>query len=159
MAATAGRKAMPAGLKLLEGRGKGKDSGGREVVPAPAFRRLPPERPEDLSEEAAALWDEFVVELQRLQLLKPVDGPALQIAVEAYARWRQASQLLAIEGMTYVAHTGLVKVHPLVGVVERASAEYRAWCSEFGLTPAAEGKLATPAGDEGDQENPFAGTG
>ncbi|GIH76150.1 phage terminase small subunit P27 family [Planobispora longispora] len=159
MAANAGRKAAPAGLKLLEGRGKGRDSGGREVTPPPAFRRLPPERPEDLTEEAAALWEEFVDELQRLQLLKPVDGPALQMACEAFARWKEARRILAIEGMTYVAHTGLVKVNPLVGVVERASAEFRAWCAEFGLTPAAEGKLATGAGDDGDEGNPFAGTG
>ncbi|GAA4100869.1 phage terminase small subunit P27 family [Nonomuraea soli] len=159
MAANRGRKPAPAGLKLVEGRGNGKDSGGREVVPPPAFRRLPPERPADLSETAATIWDEFVLELQRLQLLKPVDGPALQMACEAYARWCEGRQLLAAEGMTYLAPSGLTKVHPMVGVVERASAEFRAWCAEFGLTPAAEAKLVSPAGDDDGAENPFAGTG
>jgi len=159
MAANAGRKAAPAGLKLLEGRGRGKDSGGREVVPSPTFKRLPPEKPEDLSDEAEALWEEFVAELQRLQLLKPLDGPALQVAVEAFARWKDASRQLAAEGLTYVAPSGLVKVHPLVGIVERASAEFRAWCAEFGLSPAAERKLSAPAGDDDGEENPFAGTG
>lgn len=163
MTATKGRKATPPALKLLEGRGTGRDgkardSGGREVAPAPAFRRLPPERPEDLSDAAADLWDEFVAELTRLQLLAPIHGPALEMACEAYARWKEAKERLSFAGMTYTSDTGLVKTHPLVGIVERASAEFRAWCAEFGLSPAAESKLASPA-DDGDKENPFAGTG
>lgn len=158
MAASAGRKPAPAGLKIIEGRGKGTDSGGRLVKATPAFRRLPPERPAELSDVAGALWEEFVAELQRLQLLAPIHGPALQLACEAYARWRAATEQLAAEGMTYTSDGGLVKLHPLVGVVERSSAEFRAWCSEFGLSPAAENKLASPEADPG-EENPFAGTG
>jgi P27 family predicted phage terminase small subunit len=157
MAANAGRKATPPGLKLVEGRSAGKDSGGRPVKPTPAFRRLPPERPE-LSDVAGELWEEFVAELQRLQLLAPIHGPALQLACESYARWRKASDELAVEGMTYTTDSGLMKLNPLVGVVERASAEFRAWASEFGLTPAAENKLASPEAEPG-EENPFAGTG
>lgn len=158
MAANAGRKAAPAGLKLIEGRGKGRDSGGREVKPAPGFRRLPPERPDGLGPAAALVWDQLVGELQRLQLLKPIDGPALQMACEAYVRWQAAVDQLAAEGMTYTSDSGLVKLHPLVGVAERAAAEYRAWCAEFGLTPAAESKLTAPESGDG-EENPFAGTG
>lgn len=158
MAANAGRKPAPAGLKIIEGRGSGKDSGGRAVTPPPAFRRLAPERPAELSDVAGDLWEEFVAELQRLQLLAPIHGPALQLACEAYARWREASAQLAAEGMTYTSDGGLVKLHPLVGVVERASAEFRAWVSEFGLSPAAENKLASPETDAG-EENPYAGTG
>ncbi|MDH2425772.1 phage terminase small subunit P27 family [Sphaerisporangium sp. TRM90804] len=163
MTATKGRKATPTGLKLIEGRGTGRDgkardSGGREVKPAPAFRRLPPERPADLSGTAAVMWDEFVAELARLQLLAPTHGPALEMACEAYARWKDAKERLGFSGMTYTSDSGLVKTHPLVGIVERASAEFRAWCAEFGLTPAAETKLTSPAAD-GDKENPFAGTG
>ncbi|MCK2214278.1 phage terminase small subunit P27 family [Actinomadura sp. ATCC 31491] len=158
MAANAGRKPTPAGLKLVEGRGKGTDSGGRPVKAPPAFRRLPPERPAELSEVAGELWEEFVAELQRLQLLAPVHGPALQLACEAYARWSEARAQLAAEGLTYTSQGGLVKLNPLVGVVERASAEFRAWCAEFGLSPAAEHKLSSPETDPG-EENPFAGAG
>lgn len=159
MAANAGRKAAPAGLKLLEGRGRGKDSGGREIVPAPAFRRLPPDKPEGLSSAASEVWDQFIAELTRLQLVKPVDGPALEMACEAYARWREASAQLSLGGLTYRSDSGLRKTNPLVGIVERASAEFRAWCAEFGLTPAAERKLSSPAADNDGEENPFAGTG
>jgi P27 family predicted phage terminase small subunit len=158
MAANAGRKSAPPGLKLLQGRGPGRDSGGREVKPTPGFRRLPPTKPAELSPGAALVWDELVAELQRLQLLKPIDGLALQMACEAYVRWREASEQLAAEGMTYTSDTGLRKLNPLVGVVERAASEFRAWCAEFGMTPAAESKLASPEGGPG-EENPFAGSG
>lgn len=158
MAATRGRKPAPPGLKIVEGRGAGKDSGGRPVKPSPGFTRLPPERPAGLSDVADAMWDHLVNELQRLQLLTPQHGPALQLLCEAYARWRQASEELAAEGLTYLSDSGLRKLNPLVGIVERASAEYRAWCAEFGLTPAAENKVAAPESGPG-EENPFAGTG
>lgn len=157
MAANAGRKSAPAGLKLLQGRGNGTDSGGRKVKATPGFQRLPPKRPAGLSDVAGALWDEVVPQLQRLQLLTPQHGPALQLLCEAYARWRAASKQLADEKLTYTS-AGLRKLNPLVGVVERASAEYRAWCAEFGMTPASENKLASPEGGGG-EENPFAGSG
>ncbi|MEV6980020.1 phage terminase small subunit P27 family [Sphaerisporangium sp. NPDC051017] len=155
MAASAGRKSRPPRLKLLEGRGNGRDSGGRPVKPEPGFRRLPPVKPDDLSLDAAALWDLIVDELARLQLIKEIDGAALQVACEAYARWRRASAQLAVEGFTYTAASGLVKVNPLCGVVERASAEYRAWMAEFGMSPASESKLGASPDDDGD-DNPFA---
>jgi phage terminase small subunit len=49
------------------------------------------------------------------------------------------------------APTG-VGVSPLVRVESEASREFRAWCSEFGLTPAAEAKLSADvaAADSGD---------
>ena len=64
-----GRTAQPAALKLIGGRGNGRDSGGRVVNPGPAFRRLPPKPPTWLSREAAAEWKRVVPGLQRLDLL------------------------------------------------------------------------------------------
>lgn len=144
----------PAKLKLLEGRGHGRDSGGRLVQEPPAFKRLPPAKPDDLSEDAAQLWDQFVAELSRLSLVKPLDGAALEILCETYARWKRAKRE-RIDLITKGAHGGRV-ADPLVGIEERASKDFRAWCAEFGLTPAAEAKLSTPDADGGDDANPFA---
>jgi P27 family predicted phage terminase small subunit len=44
--------------------------------------------------------------------------------------------------------------HPALRIAETASKEYRAWCSEFGLTPSSEGRLA-PRKESGGDENPF----
>lgn len=48
--------------------------------------------------------------------------------------------------------------NPSVGVQRNAQAAIRAWAAEFGLTPAAEVKVARPeASDDGKETNPFAG--
>lgn len=179
MAANAGRKRKPAALKLLEGTGNGRDSGGRKVQAGPGFRRLPPKKPADMSPVASDLWDEMVDELQRLQLTKPVDGPALEMLCEAYSRWHQARAMrlagtrmipAAIEDengaeMLIPTVEGLLgknsqgwSAAPWIGIEERAAKEYRAWCAEFGMTPAAEVKVGG-AGEEADADNPFDGGG
>lgn len=178
MAANAGRKGKPAGLRLIEGRGGGRDSGGREVKPSPGFTRLPPVKPQDMTPKAAEMWDTLIDELQRLQVTKPIDSPALEMACETYSRWHAARQMridasartvtFKAEGGDLVTMTldsdgaGLLgrnsqgwTTAPWVGVEERAVKEFRAWCSEFGLTPAAESKIGG-GGDDG-ADNPFGG--
>jgi P27 family predicted phage terminase small subunit len=177
MAASSGRKSRPHGLKLIEGRGNGKDSGGRDLKPPPGFTRLPPEKPDGMSPTAADLWDRIVPELQRLQVTKPIDGPALEMLCETYARWHAARDMRLDAERRRVAFesegkyvemvldsdgAGLLgrnsqgwTTAPWVGVEERAAKEFRAWCSEFGLTPAAESKIGG-GGDDAD-DNPFGG--
>jgi len=151
----AGRTPKPAGLKLLEGRGNGKDSGGREVKPTPGFTRLPPEPPDFLAGRARALWDQIVPELQRLQLLKPIDQAALTALCLTWERLCGAQALIKSEGMTVPGERGPVK-NPAVLIVEAASKELRAWASEFGLTPSAEGRLGLAVPDsDADDDNPF----
>ncbi len=88
----------PVALKLLEGRGTGKDgisrdSGGRKIKNAPNLRRIPPDKPGDLTADAAEMWDMFVAELSRADVLRPLDGPGLRVACETYSRWRQAHRM------------------------------------------------------------------
>lgn len=143
----------PVSLKLLEGVRPGRDSGGRPVPQVPAFKRLPPARPDDLTDDAAEFWDDVVEELGRLEVLKPVDGPGLRAAAECYARLRTAIRARQEHGITAETSQG-VGVAPWVRVEESASRELRAWCAEFGLTPAAEIRLGSVKQSE-DEENPF----
>lgn len=147
----------PAKLKLVEGRSAGTDSGGRPVKEPPAFRRLPPEAPEWLPEEARAEWERVVPELQRLQLTKPLDRASLTAYCMAWARFVEASKLIEEEGVLSSNSQGRVR-HPAVVVADAAAKELRSWAHEFGLTPAAESNVGQPEADGGD-ENPFAGTG
>jgi P27 family predicted phage terminase small subunit len=150
-----GRTPKPAGLKLLEGRGNGKDSGGREVKPVPGFTRLPPEPPDFLAGPAREMWDQVVAELQRLQLLKPIDQAALTALCLTWERLCKAQRIVERDGMVLDTEKGPVK-NPAVMILEAASKELRAWSSEFGLTPSAEGRLGIPAPDpDGDDDNPF----
>lgn len=152
--ANAGRKARPAHLKLLDGRGNGTDSGGRAVPEPPPFERGLPVKPDDLSPIASEMWDRIVAALPKANLLKPLDAFALQVGCETFARWYDAKRLrLAQPNSGLLAKTSQgMGVSPLVRVESEASREFRAWCAEFGLTPAAEVKLSAsvdPA-DNGD---------
>lgn len=153
-----GRIPKPAGLKLIEGRGNGTDSGGRKVKEGPAFARRAPEAPGWLPAEARDEWNRVVPEMDRLGLLKRIDGAALTSYCMAWARLVEASQIVAAEGM--VLHDdkqGKAQRHPALLTAEAASKEIRAWAQEFGLTPSSEQRLAsTKDGDDGDQGNPFA---
>lgn len=139
--AAAGRK-RTSHLKLVQnGRTPGTDSGGRPIPETPKFTRRAPDKPSDLSPVASAMWDAIVVDLESAQLLKPLDAFALQVGCETFARWHTAKTQRLAAGVLAKTSQG-VGVSPLVRVESEASREFRAWCAEFGLTPAAEAKLA-----------------
>ncbi|MEU5036568.1 phage terminase small subunit P27 family [Streptomyces rubiginosohelvolus] len=148
------KAAAPAQLKLLTGRSPGRDSGGREVNPGPAFVRVPPEAPEWLTDEARAEWDRVLPGLARLELLKPEDRAALAAYCEAWATFRQATEVVKREGLTIEARQGKL-THPAVGIARAAGREVRAWAAHFGLTPSSEQALSRGADDGDEENNPF----
>lgn len=151
---------MPAALRLINGRGVRKDgletdSGGRPIDPGPAFVRADPAKPSNLSEDASWLWDQVVEHMRTVGLLKPLDAPALEVACETFARWREAVRFRKDRALLAKNSQGLVTA-PWIGIEERASKDFRAWCAEFGFTPAAERNLASREAVPGDGEsNPF----
>lgn len=147
--------ARPIPLKLIEGRGHGRDSGGREVPPAPGFVRIAPNPPDWLSREAKAEWRRIAPGLSRLDLTKQEDRAALSAYCECWARFVEASKIVHEEGMLAVNSQGRVR-HPAMAIVEAASKELRSWVQEFGLSPAAENRVARKAADNGDEKDPFA---
>lgn len=158
---TRGRKPAPAKLRLLGGRHEGVDSGGRPVEQPPEFRRLLPSPPMELSALASEHWALIVEELGRLELTKPLDAGALAAACETWARFATAQDAINREGLFVDVEMRRGEVtwtesrpHPALKVAEVAGREYRAWCSEFGLTPSAEGRLS-PRKESGGDENPF----
>ncbi|MEV7212094.1 phage terminase small subunit P27 family [Kitasatospora cineracea] len=150
-----GRTAQPAALRLLKGRGDGKDSAGRPVNAGPAFARVPPTPPTWLGREAAAEWKRVVPGLARLGLLKREDRAALAAYCEAWEQFVQATKVIQREGLTIEAKQGLLP-HPAVGIQRAAGRELRAWAAHFGLTPSTEQALARGADDGADEDNPFA---
>ena len=155
------RKAAPAQLRLVGGRGTRKDgtptdSGGRPIEQAPKFSRSAPAKPDDLSDDAAILWELVVDQMLSVGLLKPLDGPALAVACENYARWKEAVRFRQANALLSKNSQGLVTA-PWIGIEERASREFRAWAAEFGFTPAAERALATGETNDpgGTGDNPF----
>ena len=161
MAATAnlGGPKMPNHLRILNGRDDRKDgvptdSGGRPIVSGPNFERKTPTKPKDLTRDAEWLWDQVIEQLSTVGLLKPLDAPALQIACETYARWKEAQKIRLDRGPTMETASG-TRAGPWVGIEERAGKEFRAWCAEFGFTPAAERNLVGKDDGGADDDNPF----
>lgn len=149
-----GRTAQPAALKLIKGRGDGKDTAGRPVNLGPAFKRVPPNPPSWLSREAAAEWKRVVPGLSRLDLLKPEDRAGLAAYCEAWATFVQATRTVQEEGQVIEARQGKLP-HPCVGIARAAGREMRSWAAHFGLTPSTEQALARGADDGEEDDNPF----
>lgn len=153
--ASASGVAQPRGLKLIQGRGNGKDSGGRPVEPEVPFTREAPGKPEHLDDDGSWLWDEVVRHMSTIGLLKPLDAASLEAACETFSRWREAVRMRKSDGLLATNSQGR-SAAPWIGIEERASREFRAWCAEYGLTPAAEKNLASDKDSPDREENPFA---
>jgi P27 family predicted phage terminase small subunit len=153
--ASTGRTPKPTALRLLGGRKPGHDSAGRPVPPPPPFKRGAPDKPDDLSDDAAWLWDLIVAHWRTLDLLKPLDAASLQVACETYGRWKQAVRWRHEKGILAPTSQG-ISAAPWVAIERAASADFRGWCAEYGLTPAAESKImGGPRGDGEENVNPF----
>lgn len=103
------------------------------------------------------MWDQVVKQMTSIGLLKPLDGPGLEVACETFARWRDAVRMRKEHGPLAENSQGRVAA-PWVGIEERASREFRLWCAEFGFTPAAEKALAgevAGGGPDAAGDNPF----
>lgn len=141
---------QPAALKLLNGRHAGVDSGGRKVKAPPAFRRVAPEPPSWLTEEAVAEWHRVVPGMQRLDLLKEEDRALLAAYCETWSVFvRAAGEVRAAPELTAGD-----RQHAAVTVMRNAGRELRAFAAHFGLSPSAEMALGKVAADEPD-DNPF----
>lgn len=150
-------KPLPATLKLVEGKRPGRDSGGRPVKDVPGFKRIAPDVPEWMPDEAKAEWQRVVDELSRLEVLKPIDRAALAAYCLTWDRLVSAQRELNLHGSVLGENSQGTVRFAAVAVIEAASKELRAWAAEFGLTPSAEGRLAKSEGNHGEgDDNPFA---
>lgn len=159
MTAATGRTKAPRGLRIIQGKGTNAagqhlDSGGRVIEAGHNFKRLLPEKPGTLSPDAEWMWDLVCQQLERMEILKPLDAASLEVACETYARWKEAVRMRLERGFLSENSQGMVTA-PWVGIEERAAKDFRAWCSEYGLTPAAEGKLISNGDDTEENESPF----
>lgn len=149
----AGPASLPAGLKLLHGRGEGRDSGGRKVESGPAFKRTPPVAPALLEGAALEVWNRIVPELTRLEVLKDGDAEVLATYCVTYAAWEDATRRLAEDGRVLEDRNGM-KRHPSAIDQIALAKELRAIAGHFGLTPSTEQALAKAAAVDED-DNPF----
>lgn len=159
MMAPRGRKNKPTHLKALEG------NPGKRPLPEnePKPKPIAPECPAWLNREAKKMWKELAPELDKLGLLTSIDGYTFAAACQSYGVWVECERYFKKKdpetkipyGRTYSytnksGATNLIE-RPEVKIGQKAIAEFRAFCSEFGLTPASRTRIEVkPAGGEVD---------
>lgn len=142
-----GPKPKPAALKVIEG-----NRGHRPIPTEPEFGKGVPEKPSGLLPEAAALWDIVAPELDALGLFARVDAAALEAACSAYAQARMADRLFERK-MKVASGTGKAAKDALIPMIRASNAsrmawaQYRAFCTQFGLTPSS--RVQLDVGDTG----------
>lgn len=167
----AGRKPKPTNLKLLMGNPGKRPLPKNEPKPIP----LAPKCPTWLHKDAKKEWKRIAPQLERLGLLTRIDMAALAGYCESWAQYKIATEYLHQIGTTYIIwerdengnlmydengrkimrHT---QQWPQVSIANKALANVRALCSEFGLTPSARGRIQVPGlEDKDDMESLLSG--
>jgi P27 family predicted phage terminase small subunit len=143
-----GPKRIPTHLKLLRG------NPGHQVLnkhePQPTIPSEAPEPPSFLLPAAKDEWWRVSGELHVLGLLSNLDVHVLAAYCQAYARWQQAEQALAVfaekdpatHGILIKAADGNARVNPLLKAANAAAEDMVRFASEFGMTPAARARVA-----------------
>ena len=154
----------PTALHVLNGNpSKIKDLGKNEPKPVP----IAPKCPAFLSVDAKKEWKRIAPRLEKLGLLTQIDMTALAGYCESWAQWKEAVEFIHEFGTTYTLwernDDGSIKIDihgapvmryvqqfPHVSVANKALVNIRAFCSEFGLTPSARGRIQVPGSEEKD---------
>jgi P27 family predicted phage terminase small subunit len=119
----------------------------------PGFARTAGAKPpEELSADGKRLWRRIVPELERLGILKQVSIGALIGTCTAYETAVQADREVRKHGVLVPAARGGLKSNPAIKIAHDAWTRYRAFCAEFGLSPASESRVAGAVADDGIDE-------
>ena len=147
----AGRPAKPTALKELAGN-PGKRTLNKNE-PKPVQRK--PSCPKHLVGEARREWNRMAKQLFDLGLLTEVDRAALAGYCASYSLWRKCRREIDEKGFTYETESGYVGQRPEIAIGNRALADVRAFCQQFGLTPSARARMTLPEAPDDDEESPF----
>ena len=130
-----GRKPTPVALRILRGNPRQKPI---PAEPSPAKHDGAP--PAWLDGDALEEWRRLVPQLQQLGLLTTVDGDALVVYCQTFARWRQAERELAAHGQVRQGRWGL-QASPWVGIARELATQLRNMLTEFGMTPSSRSRV------------------
>jgi P27 family predicted phage terminase small subunit len=128
---------MPTSVRILRG-----NRSRRPVNPnEPQPERKAPRCPDHLDEEAKKEWKRLCKLLLKVGVLTEADGMALACLCQTWSTLRKAQARLNETGMLFKTPSGYVQQSPLVGIVGTCIDTMTKLSQEFGLTPAARGRL------------------
>ncbi len=108
-----------------------------------------PTCPSWLDDYAKTAWKRLIPQLDRMGVLTKIDGHALTILCQTWARWRKAEEFIQQHGETYPVkdengNVRYLKKFPQVSIAESCAKTLSRFMQEFGLTPSARTRLAAP---------------
>lgn len=146
-----GHNKKSAHLHLIQGTLRADHIAANRLTPRP----IVPPPPRGLDRRARSLWLRLAPILQPLGLLTELDMMAFEVLCHAHSRMELAEgRLRAIERRRRsVTVADLTVIRRAERSVEQAAQSFRLLAAEFGMTPAARGRLdiVAPIGDGGDE--------
>lgn len=143
---TTGRKPVPTALKVVRGNPGKRPLNEDEPTPPKGI----PDAPDYLSPAAAAHWPVVAKQLDDAGILTGIDAQALAMYCEAFATWREAMDMIRVEGPIVKAPSGYPIQSPWLGIANRAHDDLRKLLIEFGMTPSARTRIKATPKDDGD---------
>lgn len=137
---TRGPKPKPTELKKVQGNPGHRPLNGQQPKP-----KTPVKRPRGMGGLQKRFWNEYAEELERLQVLTGVDSAAFRLMADHYAIAIQAVKELQEQGLTVETKNEGTKKNPFAQIFKDNSLAFRAYASEFGMTPSARTRLKMPA--------------
>lgn len=103
------------------------------------------------------MWKTLVKELTALDLMTNADVFALAIACDAFSNYCKATRAIKREGQK-LKYTNTAKAtskvqNPSVAIAHKYHTIFKSYLAEFGLSPAARARLASPKDDGDDSED------
>lgn len=141
----AGRKPKPTELKKLEG------NPGHRPLPSnePRYDEAGDRAPTGMSNEGRKYWHAIARQVIESGVLRTVDVPAFVLMAEHYGLAMRAVKAIEDrERLTVIDENGNERKVPLLQVFRDNAAAYRAFASEFGMTPASRPKVHGQADGE-----------
>ncbi len=116
-----------------------------EPQPPPGRPRCPPW----IDAYGKSAWRQIVPQLEQMGVLSKIDGHALVVLCQTWARWRKAEEFINKHGETYPVKDDAGKVRflkkfPQVSVAESCAKTLNRFMQEFGLTPSARTRISIP---------------
>lgn len=157
MPATPGPKPKPHNVHKLHNPPKALAKERAAAKQGKTLPQLPvktPDRPANLSDDAARAWTRMVNLIEPMKVFATVDGGALERMCETYALVRKLQDEVAEHGVTYWSDgpSGrLLKMNPAVAALRAADTLLKGYFIEFGMTPSARVRVHSGEGGDGPQ--------
>lgn len=114
-------------------------------------------RPTWLDAIGKEMWGRIVEELTITELITNVDIYALAIACDSYSKYVKATRDIKKDGLVLIHKNSIGAenkvANPNVAIAQKYATQFKSFCSEFGLSPAARARLAKPVNPDEDDED------